>query len=464
MKPLSLGQIASWSAGELRQGSPERCVTRVCTDSRNLQPGDLFVALKGEHFDGHTFAGQAGEKGAIAVMVENGFPAAGLPPSLGVIAVADTLKGLQQLAAAYRGSLKVKVVGVTGSNGKTSCKELAAAALGARYHVYKTQGNLNNHIGVPLSLLSLQEGHEFAVIEMGMSHAGEIRRLAEIARPDHALVTQVGWAHIEFFDSREGIAAEKGELVRALPKNGLAVLNADDVRVAAMAGWTLGRPVLAGESAEADYRISAAKPRDEGMEFGLQPRGGAPIPLWVPRRGRHMVQNAALAAALALECGVDAEGVRGGLAAAVFPAGRLALEAYRGGWLVDDTYNANPDSMLAGLRTLLDLPGEGRAVALLGSMGELGSQSERLHEELGREAAGLGLGLLFAYGRFAESLAKGGREGGLGAGASRAFASHELLARAYLESARAGDRILVKGSRSAGMENVVAFLKKAERN
>jgi UDP-N-acetylmuramoyl-tripeptide--D-alanyl-D-alanine ligase len=456
MKPLELAQVAAWCGGELRRGRSDRCIHGVSTDTRTIRPGSLFVALKGDKFDGHDFVEEARKAGAIAAVVSR-MDAPAEEDSFGWIVVPDTLVALQRLATAYRASLPVKVVGVTGSNGKSSTKEMIHAVLARKFRTAKTVGNLNNHIGVPLTLLGLDEETEWAVVEMGMNHPGEIAVLAEMGRPDAAVVTNVGWAHIEAFADREGIAEEKGALVRALRPGGLAVLNGDDERVSRMAGRCAGRVVTAGFGESCTHRVAGFGTGEASCRFDLI-LGGNVYPAMLATTARHMASNAALAAALGWELGVPGDEIAEALADVAFPPGRCQIHAWRGGWLVDDTYNANPDSMLAGAEMLAKLPGEGRLVALLGAMGELGRHREELHRLVGRSMAGAGVGLLFALGDDSRWTVEAARAGGMSEAAARWFAGHEELAGAYLESARDGDRILVKGSRSQQMEKVVRHL------
>jgi UDP-N-acetylmuramyl pentapeptide synthase len=432
VKPLTLTQIAELAGGKLlgvtradTDTGRIACatLTRVVTDTRALSAGDLFVALRGERFDGHDFLQQAAERGAVAALVDKIPPAsAGLP----LILVEDTLAGLQRLAKNYRRTLTVKVVAITGSNGKTSTKEFVAAVLAAKFKVHKTAGNLNNHIGVPLTVLGIDEAHEFAVVEMGMNHPGELAPLVELARPDIGVITSVGWAHIGAFADRDEIALEKARVIAGLPADGLAILHDDE--------WL---PLL--------RRLTRAR---------VVTASGATT---LPVTGAHMARNAALAAALGTELGISAADIAASLAAVKLPNNRLSARKFRDGWLLDDTYNASPDSMSAAFRTLAELPGAGRRVALLGSMGELGARAARLHREAGAAAARDGVALLFALGPNARDLVAGAAGGDDN---YQAFPDHALLSAAYWARSRADDKILVKGSRGQRMELVVGELER----
>jgi len=455
MKPVSFAELAAWSGGELVHGQPERMVTRVTTDSRAILPGDLFVALIGDKFDGHQFVAEAFRQGALAVMVSGEIPADAAPSGAGVIRVGDTLKGLQELSRAYRSRLPVRVVAITGSNGKTSTKEFLAGVLSKLGPTAKTQGNLNNHIGVPLTLLSLDESHLWAVVEMGMNHSGELRPLVELARPEIGVITQAGWAHIENFPDRDAIASEKGEVAYHLSPGGFAVLQGDNPRLRALAGRIRVPVAWVGSGEGNEFRILTKAVTEQGSRFEVS-AGGKSSVFTIPVPGLHMIENAALAVAVGWKLGLDAAGIAEGLNGAVLPKGRLALKPRGEGWLLDDTYNANPDSMAAAFRTLMSMPGQGRGVALLGSMGELGTQARELHHWVGTDAAAAGITCLHAVGPNAGDLVEGARAGGIPE--TGCWPDHESLAKGYLQKSRRNDRIVVKGSHSAAMEKVLPLL------
>jgi UDP-N-acetylmuramoyl-tripeptide--D-alanyl-D-alanine ligase len=455
MNPLSFSQLAEWSGGSLTHGQKERMVTRVTTDSRTIRPGDLFVALVGDRFDGHNFLDDAFRQGAVAAMVSRELPSGTMGTGLGVIQVPDTLAGLQHLAGAYRQKLATRVVAVTGSNGKTSTKEFLAAILGELGRTTKTQGNLNNHIGVPLTLLQIDDSHGWAVVEMGMNHPGEIRPLVQMAQPEISLITQAGWAHIENFKDRESIAIEKGEVAYHLPEDGFAVLQGDNERLRALLPRIKVPVAWVGRGSSNEYPVGIDSMSGNGCRFHVT-LGGKKESFSISIPGSHMVENAALAVVTGWKLGLDAEVMRKALAGVSLPKGRLALKPWEAGWLLDDTYNANPDSMAAAFRTLMSLPGGGRGVALLGCMGELGQRSGELHRWVGGDAAAVGLSCLHAVGPQAEDLVAGARAAGMTEATS--WPDHASLAKGYLADRRAGDRVLVKGSRSATMEKVLPHL------
>ena len=428
--------------------------TRVVTDTRQLQRGDLFVALQGERFDGHDYVLRAASLGAAGSLVAHAVD--GVPAQ---IVVDDTLLGLQAGAAAWRKDFSIPVIGVTGSSGKTTTKQMLAAVCAARGPVLATEGNLNNHIGVPLTLLGLRAGHRTAVIEMGANHGGEIALLAGLARPDIGIVTQAGDAHLEGFGSREGVARAKGELFSALGGRGVAVINRDDAWFDLWLGLAGSATVLSfGLSPRADVRAEDinAEPAQAPLRsvFTLvTPQGRARVELPLP--GRHNVVNALAVAAAGLALGLDLHAIAAGLAAVRPVAGRLSwMNTQQGARLLDDSYNANPTSLRAALDLLAGLPGQRWLV--LGDMKELGDDAAAMHEEAGRTARTLGIDRLYTTGALAQQAAEGfGAQG-------HHYASAEALIEAlrqHLGGTEASKvALLVKGSRSSRMERVVAAL------
>ena len=450
MDALPLSQIARYAGGTLSSGSAEQVITRISTDSRTLQPGDLFVPIRGDKFDGHQFVEQAAARGASGALVEREWRGK-LPPKFAVIRVADTLIGYQQIAAGYRRSLPLKVIAITGSNGKTSTKDFVAAALGRRFRVTKTEGNFNNHVGLPRTILEANSTHEIAVWELGMNHPGEIAALAAIAQANAGIITNIGIAHIEFMGSEEGIAEEKGALAAAIGQEGTVILNADDRFSASIARRTRSKIVLAGVNS-GTLRATGVSQSAGGSEFTIL-EGAHRCRAQLPVAGLHMVQNAMLAVAAGRVFGLSLEECAAGLASAPLTKARLQLRDINGVQFLDDSYNANPDSMKAALRTLVELETEGRRIAVLGAMGELGSESKRGHREVGEAAAAFRIDQLITVGELGAGISRAALAAGLEnvtnvAGTSEAA---ELLASA----ASPGDLVLVKGSRSARMERVM---------
>lgn len=443
----SLREAAVILRGEL--AGEDRSYLGVCTDTRQVEAGQLFVALKGPRFDGHEYVSVAAEQGAAgAVVSAQEFD--GLP----CIRVPDTLRALGELARDWRSRFELDVVGVTGSAGKTTVKEMIAAILGTRGPALVTRGNLNNEIGVPLTIFGLSGRYRAAVVEMGANHADEIRRLAIIAQPTIGVVTLAGAAHLEGFGSIEAVARAKGELFESLPEDGVAVINVDDCYAGLWRRLAGGRKVLTfGLGPGADFtarNITERVDDDPQIRFTLMsPKGEVPINLTLA--GRHNVTNALAAAAAAIAAGASLDDVRKGLRCMSAVDGRMAL--LRGAAncrVIDDTYNANPGSMRAALDFLTGL--EGLPWAILGDMGELGEQSHELHAEVGDYARSVGVEKLFVVGRLGRVLADH-----FGTGAE-SFSDIASLIDAVRPRLSDDVNVLVKGSRSMGMERVVAGL------
>jgi len=453
---LSLAEAAGAMGARNRAGLTGVILTGVGTDSRKIGPGELFVALKGPNFDGHDFVPQAFKAGAAAAVIADSARAVRGKPCL---LVPDTLKALGDLAGFVRRRRPLKVAALTGSNGKTTTKEMLLRIIGRRYNTLATQGNLNNLVGLPLTLFRLRDEHQAAVLEMGMNRPGEIARLTQIVDPDVGLVTNVGPAHLEGLKDLDGVARAKGELYAWLRRDAVAVVNLDDPLAAGTASVFPGRRLTFGFKPPAEVRARGLRRRGlTGTAFDLvTPEGTTPIRFAL--LGRHNVTNALAAAGAALALGLSLDDIRAGLEGfRPFP-GRFELKRLPGPvYLIDDTYNANPASTLAALKVLVDLKGKGRAVAVLGDMLELGSVAEKEHEALGRTAARLGLDLLLAVGPLAQTMAEAARKQ---AGAPTEilwFLDASQAAEALVRRIKAYDRILVKGSRGMRMERVVHFL------
>jgi UDP-N-acetylmuramoyl-tripeptide--D-alanyl-D-alanine ligase len=452
---LHLATGGRWS------GPPPRDVEGISTDTRTLAPGAAFVALAGESFDGHAFLADAARAGAAAAVVAAG-RLAEVPAGLPALAVEDTLVALGAIARHHRRRFPIPVVGVTGSNGKTTTREMIAEILATRGPVLRTEGNLNNEVGVPLTLLRLGAGHRAAVIEMGMNHAGEIARLAAIAEPGVGVVTNASAAHLHGLGTVDAVADAKAELWRGLPPSGIAVAGLDDRRLLARAEKTGRRLVTFSARADAPADVvllDVLHHGEDGLDF-LLGIGTKEVRVRTPLVGRHNAVNAAAAAAAALALGCTDREIVAGLAA-VHPVGRrLRLERLpSGALLVDDCYNANPASMTAALATLRPLAGEGRILAALGDMLELGAAEEEAHRELGRQAAATGLAALATFG----PRSRLAHEAALAAGqdASQAFHTEDpaALAAWVRERLRPGDVLLVKASRGMRLERLVEALR-----
>ena len=450
MNPLTLSQIAQFAKALLSCGDGAVFINKVSTDSRTIKPGELFVALRGENFEGHDYVEAAARAGATGALVELNWQG-GIPNNFALLRVADTLQAYQTLAANYRRSLTLKVLAITGSNGKTSTKDFAAAVLARKFRVTKTEGNFNNHVGLPRTILEATSADEVGVWEIGMNHPGEIAALSKIAAPDAAIITNIGVAHIEFMGSREAIATEKGALAEAVEPEGTVILNADDRFSEAIAARTRARVVFAGMTG-GSVRAIEIRQSAEGSEFTIV-EGAHRCRAQLPVAGSHMVQNALLAVAAGRAFGLSIEECAAGLAAAPLTKARLQIKEIGGVQFLDDSYNANPDSMKAALRTLVELDAEGKRIAVLGEMRELGTESERGHREVGETAATLGVHQLITIGHAAEMIAEGARAAGLEK-VSSAQSTGEA-AKLLGEIAEPGDLVLIKGSRGAHTEEVI---------
>ena len=450
MNPLALDQIAKFAGAVRQSGDGVRRVTNLSTDSRTLQPRDLFVALRGENFDGHKFVSQAFERGAAGAIVENSWTGK-TPHDFPLLRVADTLVGYQQIAAHYRHSLGIRVIAITGSNGKTSTKDFTASVLARRFRVAKTEGNFNNHVGLPRTMLQATSGDEVAVWEIGMNHPGEIAPLAKLAQPDVAIITNVGLAHVEFMGSREAIAREKGDLAAAVPASGTLILNSGDEFAETIAQRTAAKVIFAGIERGA-VRAREIVQTAAGAEFTIL-EGAHRCRAVLPVPGLHMVQNALLAIAAGRVFGIPLEECAAGLAASPLTKARLQIKNIHGLQFIDDSYNANPDSTKAALRTLAELETDGQRIAILGEMAELGAQSAQGHREVGETAASLGIDRLITLGEAGIEIADAAQAAGLTN--SIAAASVEEAAELLHQSAHPGDLVLVKGSRSARTERVL---------
>jgi len=441
---LRLKEIAVWTRGVL-QGA-DAVVCGVSTDSRTIRTGELFVALVGEQHDGHDHVGDAMARGAAGAVVSR-HVGSGLP----LIVVADTLHALGDLASAVRAQRDLSVIGITGSNGKTSVKTLTARILSRHGKTHSNSGSFNNEIGLPLTLLAMPEGTRYAVLEMGAGKPGDIAYLASIARPRIGLVNNIAPAHLERMHTLEGIAETKGAMYQALPADGVAVINADDAFAMYFAGLAGSRRKLRfGLDADAEVSATDIVLDAAGSRFTLKaPVGKAAVHLPLP--GRHNIANALAAASLALAVDVPLEAIVAGLQEAEAVGGRLLRRESAQGWtLFDDSYNANPGSALAAVATLALQPGERWLV--LGNMGELGPDAAALHASIGRAARERGVARMYAVGALAANAAEA-----FGPDA-RVFPDQPALVASLRRDLHANVSVLVKGSHASHMDRVVAAL------
>jgi len=451
---MDMRAVADITGGHLMQNGASVEFYGISTDSRTVQPGDLFIPLRGDNFDGHDYLTQAIQRGAAACLSEEMIGGLLVP----VVKVNDTLKALGDLAAAMRRQFASPVIGITGTSGKTTCKEMLAAILDHLGPGLKSAGNFNNLIGVPLTLFGLQPEHRWAVVEMGMSARGEIARLAEIAAPNIGLITNIGAGHLENFEGISGVARAKGELFISLPADGVALINADDPEVYRLPVANGVRKVLFGLNADAAIRADRITAQNGSVSFDLA-IDGAVQRVMLPLPGRHNVANALGAAAVATVLGVGLKEITAGLEAFKPCPGRMELLELPGDIVVlEDSYNANPLSMHAALDALRDLGSPGRRLAVLGDMLELGTSAPELHYQIGTIAAQRA-DWLFTYGTLAREIARGARDAGLPDDKVFVANSHDELAARLLQVLQAGDRVLIKGSRGMCMEKVTAALR-----
>jgi len=458
---FTLDEVLAATSGDLVHLGDRTGFSGVTTDSRRLRPGELFVAIAGESHDGHAFLADAAARGAGAVVIERTHADRPLP--CGMIVVRDTLAALGDLAAFHRRRHHPRVVAVTGSNGKTTTKEMLAAILERGFgpgRVLRTTGTQNNLVGLPLTLLRLAGTERAAILELGMNGPGEIWRLAQIAEPDVGVITCVAPAHLEGLGSIHGVAEAKAELYRRLRPSATAVVNADDPLVAAAARIFPGRKIPFGTAEAPGLAISAREVVDHGLEgtdFRLVVEQHAvPVRLAVP--GRHNVTNALAAAAVAHALGIGVEAMQAGLEAFQPPGMRMEVaQLPTGVTVLNDAYNANPASMAAALRTLAASRSR-RRIAVLGEMRELGAASDQAHHDLGATAAEVALDGLFLLGEHAQQVRAGAEAGGLAPDRIVVATSHVELAQRLVDYCRPGDVVLLKGSRGAAMEEVLRHL------
>lgn len=448
MANFSLAEVCAATGGSIGK-SGDYQFKGVCTDTRSVQAGDLFIALRGERFDGHDFISQAVEKGAAGVVVDRLDEL--YTGDAAVVVVSNTLHALQNLATYHRRRFRIPVVAVTGSNGKTTTKDLTAAVLASRLPVLKTQANFNNEIGLPLTLLNLTKDHRAAVVEMGMRGLGEIAELARIAEPTAAIVTNVGETHIELLGSLENIAIAKSELVEAIDATGFVVLNADNPYVQAMSKKAKGKVLLYGLESPCD--VQACEIRTEGFSTMFVCRiFGAEFPIKLPAIGKHNVYNALAAIATAWQLGLSPADITSGLQAFMPSSMRQHIEQIGSYVVINDTYNASPLSMASALDTLEQVA-EGRKVAVLGDMLELGNIAVDAHHRLGKMVAESGVSVVITVGDLAQSIAETARE--CGVPEAVACGDHEQAWRELSARLKSGDTILVKGSRGMRMEQII---------
>jgi len=470
--------IVEASAAEIQTGPADAVVKNVCTDSRQAKAGDLFLALRGERFDGHDFIGEVAAKGVAAIVVERnhgnatGSPAsapagapgkfagadAGAPGSCAMLAVDDVRAAFGKIAAAYRQQFDLPVVAVGGSNGKTTVKELLASVLRQKFSTLWSEASFNNDIGVPTTLLRLETSHQVAVLEAGTNHPGELAPLVKMIAPKFGVITNIGREHLEFFGDVAGVAQEEGWLAELLPPDGILFVNGDSEWSDSIAARTKAKVVRVGFGEKSDWCAKKIRLDKNGVTFQVvAPKAELGGEYRVNLLGKHQAVNSLFAIAIGAELGLNRAEIQRGLAECPPPKMRLNFFEAGGVRVLDDCYNANADSTIAALETLCGLPFQGRRVAVLGDMNELGTHSAAAHAEVGRRAAELGLGQLVAVGKMAAVTAQAARTAGL----TRVFefAEVEGALRAMKNILKPGDVVLLKASRGVQLERIAEVLK-----
>ena len=458
MEGITVKEVVEATKGTLVSGDPGREIESFSTDSRTLKPGDLFIALKGKSFDGHAFLSQAAAKGALGCVV-SGPPSIPLPPGFAVIQVEETQWALGQIAECWRRRYPARVVAITGSNGKTTTKEMTGSVLRQGYRVLVSSGNLNNLIGVPLTLFQLRREHQAAVLELGMNARGEIHRLAEMAKPDVGVITNVGEAHLEFLGSVEEVAEAKGELLPFLTGDRVAVLNRDDPYLTRLFPAVRGRLITFGLDGRADVRAERVRGGRDGRTLFTLAAGRKRRPVRLNTPGRLNVWNALAAAAVGIAFALDLDAIAAGLEQA--PAAPMRMERIlhpSGAVIVNDAYNANPTSMAASLEAFVRLSKGREAILVLGDMLELGSVSEAAHRRIGALVARGRPALLIAVGERARAIGEGAALNGLDVTRIHYCRDHgeaRAVLRAHVTRA---PWILLKASRGMGLEKLLEGL------
>lgn len=457
MFPLNIMQIAGAISARIVNHGEQRVFRTVSIDSRKVKQGDLFFALRGDRFDGHDFIPMALEAGALGIVLEREVDL--IPPEIPVLMVEDTQAALQDLARHNRKISAVPVIGVTGSSGKTSTKDLLYSVLSAKFHTLKTEGNFNNELGLPLTLLRLDESHQMAVVEMAMRGQGELDLLGRIALLNGAVITNIGEAHFEILGSVDNIARAKGEILDYIGEGGFAVLHGDSPYMRREALRCQGKVVFYGEDRGMDLWVRDITPVDGGNRFTAVYRGRE-AEYFVPLPGRHNVINSLAAVAVGLELGMEEGDIRAGLSGANLTAMRLEISRFDGITVINDSYNANPSSTRAAIQVLSETAGENsRKIAVLGDMLELGDKSEPGHREVGRAAREAGVDLLVPVGERARHIGIEAEEAGLSSHQIHYYTSSREAALALKNIIRPGDVILVKGSRGMKMEEFILALR-----
>lgn len=466
---LTVEEILKAVKGQLVQGSPHYLLKGTSTDSRTIKAGELFIALKGERFDGHQFINDTLVKGTSGLIVRKGFHLQDLPLSkkdIPLIQVEDTLKALGDLACFWTQRNKATIVAITGSNGKTTTREMAATILEPSRRVLKPEYNWNNLIGLPLTLLRLNPRHEIAIVEMGMNKKGEIKRLCQIAKPHTGLITNISPVHLHYLKTLQNVAKAKGELFDSLTSGNYAVINIDDPLIVELSKPCPAQKITFGINTHAQVTATDIPPSDYSTNHFTLSVNGKSTPLALKIPGIHTIYNALAAASIATVFNLSLEEIKAGLERfTAFPARMEIINIGKNVHIINDTYNANPKSMESALRTLAHLKGKGRGIAVLGDMLELGEASVDLHQQVGFLIKALDLDKVFLIGTYAEATAESARAQGVIEEKIYIGKTHEEIAQQLIKKMKEDDWILFKGSREMKMEKILEhFLQKRDKS
>jgi len=440
--------------GRLLSGNESDILTGLSTDTRRLKGGELFLAIKGERFDGHNFILDAVSKGAGGVLVQDGciLNAKFKIPDISFISVENSIKALGDIARYHRSRFSVPIMGITGSNGKTTTKEMIGAILSKRFNILKNFGTENNQIGVPLTLVRLNSDHKMAVLEMGTNHLGEIRRLSEIASPTMAVITNIGPSHLEYLKNTDTVRKAKCEILDSLDKNAKVVINGDDESLKSLK--TNFKVVKFGLDKQFDFYADKVNVEPDGINFRLNGKHDISLGLL----GRHNVYNALAAISATWDFGVSIDDIKEALREFRVPNMRMEVKRIGDIKIINDSYNSNPLSMKKAIEALRDMTTKGRKILIAGDMLELGNLSSRFHHLVGRQAAESGIDLIVAVGKLAEHVAKGAQEAGMSQKKIKLCNVTKEASSTLAGLVKKGDTVLVKGSRAMRMEQIVSEL------
>jgi len=455
MEILSLDEIVKAFCGQIISGDTDIKIRGISTDSRTVKPGDLFFALKGERCDGHQFVLHAMNTGAVGAVISNEFKIEPAHKNFPVIRVKDTTTALGDLARYYRQKLNTTIIGITGSNGKTTTKEMTYHVLSHFGTTAKSQKSFNNFIGVPVTIFEIENRHRYGVLEMGTNAPGEIRRLSEIGAPDVAVIVNISKTHLEGLKSIEGVAQAKAEILENLSKGGVFVYNADNPWCAKIAGCFKGKTVGFGFSSQAHIRCTDIKKKDKGYVFELNWHLNVPLPI----PGYHNITNCLASFAICKALGHDIRCVKDAFSSFKLPLMRIEQQRIGNITIINDAYNANPESVRAALQYLSEIDEEGRKVFVCGDMLELGNESAQLHREIGETVSCLNIDLLWTVGKYASEIAKAAKSSGTPERQVVSFQDVSDITPAEINELRENDIVLIKGSRGMRMENIIEKFK-----